>query len=170
MSTNDFVPQKGYRDLQFGMSSEEAAAFLGPETSSRNDWERFTYDPEDRDYVAGRVSKVYDGYPPYHDIMELGFKDDMLVEIHIQDAKQPIMFHGIDLFSPDRKAVIDALFEIDKDLYGHREAGFFGTLGIVATWPSKKKSSIFYIEFVESEDLFDGLDFHVLDPLDAPLK
>ena len=165
-----FRPQKGYRDLMLGKPLTEVARLLGPETGSTNLWEEFDQDPEDMEFVTGRVSKAYDGYPPYHDIMELGFKDDKLVEIHIQDAKQPIMFHGIDLFSPDRKAVIDALFEIDKDLYGHREAGFFGTLGIVATWPSKKKSSIFYIEFVESEDLFDGLDFHVLDPLDAPLK
>ena len=171
MSNDDFIPQKSYRDLHFGMSPAEVETLLGPETRSTNLWEEFDHDPEDMEFVIGRVSKVYDGYPPYHEIMELTFQDDRLVEIHIQDSKKPILFRGINLFSGDRQAVIDALFEMDQDLYGRREHGFFSKLGIVASWASKKKSSsIFYMQFVDSEDVLNRLDFDMLDPLDAPLK
>ena len=166
----DFIPQTGYRDLRFGMSSMEAAAFLGTETASTNLWEEFDYEPEELQYVQGRVDKVYAGYPPYHDIAELTYQDDKLVGIHLRTSQQPVMFQGIDLFGNDRKAVIDRLFEIDEDLYGDRMVGFFAELGIVITWPSGKKQGREFIQFVDSEDVLNRLDFDMLDPLDAPLK
>ena len=170
MSSDHFFPQERYRDLRFGMSPKDAAAFLGREVKSTNQWEEFDHDPEDMEFVIGRVSKVYDGYAPYHNIMELTFQDNRLVAIHIQETCEPILFRGIDLFDKNRKSVIDALFAMDRNLYGRRENGFFGDLGIVASWPSKKKSSIFYIQFVDSKDTFKRLEFKMFDPLDAPLK
>ena len=99
------------------------------------------------------------------------FHKDRLVKIHVQDAKIPLLFKDIPLFGTDRKQIDAQLFALDDDLYGNREKGFYGTLGLIVPWPYFwKKYKGGYIEFVDSEFIFDRLDFFVLDPLDAPLK
>lgn len=172
MNDEVFTPQVGYRDLKFGMTSSEAVALLGPHTQMTNIWEEFDYDPEDLAAAQDVVMYSFENYPPHHDEeLSLYFHKDRLVRIHIQDTKAPLLFRDIPLFGKDRKEIDAQLFALDDDLYGNREKGFYGTLGLIVPWPHFwKQYGGGYISFVDSEFIFDRLDFYLFDPLDAPLK
>ncbi|WP_039017388.1 hypothetical protein [Halocynthiibacter namhaensis] len=169
MTDEIFVPQSHYRDLYFGMSPDEVNKLLGEPIASRNLWEEFKYSDDELPFIENCVAKQYRDYGPYHDVLDVEFHLGKVVAIHIQDAKQPITFCGINLFSKQRRSVIDELSNLDKDLYGHRESGFWGELGIISTWPSVWKQHA-YIKLVDSEYIFDRLDFNNFDQLDAPLR
>ena len=163
-----FEPQKGYRDLRFGMSPVEVEKVLGPPTEEVNEWERFDYDEEELEMLMGRIGRAYNGYPPFHEKIDLEFKDDRLVSIYLQEAKQPVMIGDLDLYQKDRRAVMERLFELDKELYGTRSDAFFGNLGLIVAWPKKWKQTP-VVEMVESEDFFESLAFQTYEDLDELL-
>ncbi|MFQ6554315.1 hypothetical protein AAD018_018385 [Aestuariibius insulae] len=172
MAEDAFISQVGYRALRFGMSKAEAENVLGDAISVTRPIDRREVDPEDMPIIKDVVECDYAPYRPYHDRgIGLTFHKDRLVKVFIDDSTEPLMFRGIDLFDRNRKKVMEALFELDDELYGDREAGFWAKLGIVAAWPSFwKRYKIGYVEFVDSEFVLELLDYYFFDDLDAPLK
>ena len=163
-----FDPQKGYRDLRFGMSPDEVEEIVGSPKEIVNLWDEFEHDDEDIEFMRGRRSYVYEGYAPFHEHLELIFKNDRLVEIYLQDAKQPVMFGDLDLYQKDRMAVMTRLFELDKELYGIRSHAFFGNLGLRIAWAKQWKKYPVVI-MVDSDDFFETLSFQNHDDFDELL-
>lgn len=172
MPDEGFEPQRGYRALRFGMSPTAAEGVLGPAVRTRRAVDIPHLLPEEEDLAKNVVSHDFDGYRPYHDKeVSLTFENDRLVSIFLNDAAEPVVFRGMNLFGDDRTEVARKLFEMDDDLYGNREAGFFGELGIVISWASFiKKYGTGYVEFVDSEYVFERLDFLTYDQIDEPLR
>lgn len=160
-----FVPQVSYGDLRFDMTQAQVTEILGEPFGGDVLTERFPYDKDDLKYVKGVSQSYFEKLGDQHGQTELTFLDDKLVAIQVLDSKGPLEFRGIDLFAKDRKAVLEALFEIDKDLYDDGETFMFGELGLIVVKPQFWKQ-YHYVRFIKSEYEFDRLDFRMWDELD----